>query len=68
MRKHAIKSDVTVTGLTNYKVSEEYLCVRMSESMADSDVYTAFRELLYWSKRTIFYPEVVEIIHKSPGT
>ena len=68
IRKHAIKSDVTITGLTNYKVSEEYLRVRMSESMADSDVYTAFCELLYWPKMTVFHPEVVEIIHKSPCT
>ena len=36
IKKHAIKSDVTFTGLTNYKVSIEYPRVLMSESMAGS--------------------------------
>ena len=34
IRKHVIKCDVTITVLTNYKVSEEYLRVRMLESIA----------------------------------
>ena len=36
IKKHGIRSDVTITGLTNYKVSEEYLRMRMSVSMADT--------------------------------
>ena len=63
MRKPVIKSYVTITGLTNYMVSEEYLRVCMSESMAGTMPCTP-----PFVNYDISLKDSAAIIHKLPCT